>query len=174
MKQDEIIEMARQAGIYHAQDSEYHWDGLTDQKIIERTPDSAKDIAWRNRRTFEILKPFAKLVAEKSIKKALAQPEQEPVATLWQHGETGRTRITMPNDITDCDARWFKAADLYTTPPQRKPLTDEEIEDLYFDKFSMGDLKGFARAIEAAHGIWPENSDCYGPDWTDRDGEYLK
>ena len=75
MTQDEIIEMARQAGIYHAQDSEYHWDGLTDQKIIERTPDSAKDIAWRNRRTFEILQPFAKLVEEK----ALAQPEQEPV-----------------------------------------------------------------------------------------------
>jgi hypothetical protein len=46
-----------------------------------------------------------------------AAPVQEPVATLWQHGETGRTRITMPGDITDCDARWFKAADLYTTPP---------------------------------------------------------
>ena len=64
-------------------------------------------------------------------------PVQEPVATLWQHGETGRTRITMPGDITDCDARWFKAADLYTTPPAaQRPvaephkwvgLTDEEI-----------------------------------------------
>jgi hypothetical protein len=51
-----------------------------------------------------------------AIKQALAAPVQ-PVATLWQHGETGRTRITMPGDITDCDARWFKAADLYTTPP---------------------------------------------------------
>jgi len=51
--------------------------------------------------------------------------QQEPVATLWQHGETGRTRITMPGDITDCDARWFKAADLYTSPPRllfNKPL----------------------------------------------------
>lgn len=37
--------------------------------------------------------------------------------------------------------------------PQREPLTDEQIEDLYFDKFSMGELKAFARAIEAAHGI---------------------
>mgnify|MGYP007049616578 CR=1 FL=1 len=52
-----------------------------------------------------------------AIKQALAAPVQEPVATLWQHGETGRTRITMPGDITDCDARWFKASDLYTTPP---------------------------------------------------------
>jgi len=45
-------------------------------------------------------------------------PVQEPVATLWQHGETGRTRVTMPGDITDCDARWFKASDLYTSPPE--------------------------------------------------------
>jgi hypothetical protein len=50
---------------------------------------------------------------------------QEPVATLWQHGETGRTRITMPGDITDCDARWFKAADLYTTPPAAPDLQAE-------------------------------------------------
>ena len=56
------------------------------------------------------------------------QAEQKPVATLWQHGETGRTRITMPGDITDCDARWFKASDLYTTPPKREwqGLTYEE------------------------------------------------
>lgn len=42
---------------------------------------------------------------------------------------------------------------LPTEPPQRKPLTDEQIEDLYFDNFSIRELKEFARAIEAAHGI---------------------
>ena len=55
--------------------------------------------------------------------------QQEPIATLWQHSETGRTRITMPGDITDCDARWFKAADLYTSPPVQRTwvgLTHEE------------------------------------------------
>jgi hypothetical protein len=52
---------------------------------------------------------------------------QEPVATLWQHGETGRTRVTMPGDITDCDARWFKAADLYTTPPAQ-PAPVQELQ----------------------------------------------
>ena len=93
----------------------------------------------------------------------LAQPApvQEPVATLWQHGETGRTRITMPGDITDCDARWFKAADLYTTPPaaQRQwvGLTVEE-EDAAFEQ-SMAERpkdasnketrRLYARAIEA-------------------------
>ena len=82
----------------------------------------------------------------------MAQQAQEPVATLWQHGETGRTRITMPEDITDCDARWFKAADLYTTPPQRKPLTDEEIENTLLG-YRLVDAIDIARAIESAHGI---------------------
>ena len=53
-----------------------------------------------------------------ALRQALEQSAErvEPVATLWQHGETGRTRITTPDEITDCDARWFKAADLYTHP----------------------------------------------------------
>ena len=48
-----------------------------------------------------------------------------------------------------------KAYELGGTPLPWKPdelwvgLTDEEIEDLYFDNFSMGKLKEFARAIEA-------------------------
>jgi hypothetical protein len=58
------------------------------------------------------------------VQEARPVPVQEPVATLWQHGETGRTRITMPGDITDCDARWFKAADLYTTPPAQPAVPD--------------------------------------------------
>jgi hypothetical protein len=91
-----------------------------------------------------------------AIKQARSSPVQEPVATLWQHGETGRTRITMPGDITDCDARWFKAADLYTTPPaaQRQwvGLTDEQIKrigklDLDSDYFGL--WYDFAKAIEA-------------------------
>jgi hypothetical protein len=68
----------------------------------------------------ESLEEQMRRIADKAItaiKQARSAPVQEPVATLWQHGETGRTRITMPGDITDCDARWFKAADLYTTPP---------------------------------------------------------
>ena len=46
---------------------------------------------------------------------------------------------------------------IYTTPPQRKPLTDEEIMNIA--KVSCigisphEDTLNFARAIEAAHGI---------------------
>jgi hypothetical protein len=45
----------------------------------------------------------------------------------------------------------FKAAMKDAEQSQRTwvGLTDEEIEDLYFDKFSMGELKAFAKAIEA-------------------------
>ena len=93
---------------------------------------------------------------------------QEPVATLWQHGETERTRITMPGDITDCDARWFKVSDLYTTPqpayvatprvPERKPLTDEQLYKVFpaiasYTEANKTLYRSIARAIEAAHGI---------------------
>ena len=43
------------------------------------------------------------------------------------------------------------------TPPQRKPLTDEEISDMWCEvsntDFVTGDTHVFARAIEAAHNI---------------------
>ena len=38
----------------------------------------------------------------------------EPVAQLWQHGETGRTRVLMPDAVTDCDAQWRMVSALYT------------------------------------------------------------
>jgi hypothetical protein len=39
---------------------------------------------------------------------------------------------------------------LYTAPQKKEwvGLTDDEIEDIYFDKFSMSELEGFARSIE--------------------------
>jgi hypothetical protein len=44
---------------------------------------------------------------------------------------------------------------VYTTPPQRKPLTDEEIETYRYmiDWTAHWSYIKFARAIEAAHGI---------------------
>ena len=83
-------------------------------------------------------------------------PVQEPVATLWQHGETGRTRITMPGDITDCDARWFKAADLYTTPPAAQPApVQEPVGWFKYDKVS---------------GCWHPQHDEFAPTHAVREG----
>jgi len=71
-----------------------------------------------------------------ALREALAeQPaQQEPVATL------------------------FGSLPVYDTSPpaQRKPLTDDELADLWY-KQSL-DWMEFARAIEAAHGIKEKNA----------------
>ena len=58
-------------------------------------------------------------------------------------------------------ADWLKHL-TRTTPPQRKPLTDEEIEDIWADCPADLDDKinvlTLARAIEAAHGIGCETT----------------
>ena len=59
MNRDDVIRMAREAGIQHAFDSEGHWDGLTNETIIERNPDSEGTKAYRVERIVEILEPFA-------------------------------------------------------------------------------------------------------------------
>jgi hypothetical protein len=68
--------------------------------------------------------PDCKCPTENPCLKSLAQPAQE----LWAGVDF----------------------DIKTTPPQRKPLTDEQIEDIAAQ--TMFPIN-FARAIEAAHGI---------------------
>ena len=63
--------------------------------------------------------PVAKL-AQAAIKKALAQPEQEPVAYLCENA-VGHKYFRWKKPTST-----YKPIALYTTPPaQRKPLTDE-------------------------------------------------
>ena len=127
--------------------------------------------------------------------------QQEPVAWMYQDKSTHEVRFQKHmKDFVDhsktsevplyseplanhelqcvCGAVWCGDEMVHlpnkTTPPQRKPLSNQKIIEMYNEPRSDAEMIEFARAIEAAHGIWPENSDCYGPDWTDRDGEYLK
>ena len=89
-----------------------------------------------------------------AIKEALAQPEQEPVVfEEWlsnQHGD--------PEEIGFLQAlriAYISGQDSIITPPQRKPLTDEEIR-LQWSEFWETECHPwaieFARAIEAA--VW--------------------
>ena len=50
---------------------------------------------------------------------SIAANAGEPVAHLWQHCETGRTRIVMPDMIVDADASWQVVGPLYlgAAPP---------------------------------------------------------
>lgn len=84
------------------------------------------------------------------------EPEPEPVAYLWQHGETGRTRIIEKDQVWTSSNQWNRVGPLYLHPPQRKPLTEEQIEYLAPVSFTWRDMVTFARAIEAAHGIGGE------------------
>jgi hypothetical protein len=79
--------------------------------------------------------------------------------------------VTLTNDMTSAMAdaledpnnersSWDLAENMWQamlpkvpTPPQRKPLTDEQIYDMYNEPRSDAEMIAFARAIEAAHGI---------------------
>ena len=78
------------------------------------------------------------------LRDRLAQPEQEPVAYIEHH---------KGGDNLVWDDPGGKRSPLYTAPPQRKPLTDEEISDLWCKvsntDFVTADTHEFARAIEA-------------------------
>ena len=74
-----------------------------------------------------------------------AQPEQEPVACVVPHGATMRLEWASVDAAHNA-----KIGPLYTTPPQRKPLTDEEIGAILEGVNAYGTrLYTFARAIEA-------------------------
>ena len=89
-----------------------------------------------------------------AIEEALAQPEQEPVACVQDLDEVKRKHLVYEKGMDWKDP-------LYTTPPQRKPLTDEQIEPIAIDVLGYGalrkqDMELFTesvRAVEAAHGI---------------------
>ena len=78
----------------------------------------------------------------------LAQPEQEPVAIVHIKDDclVGSHRDNSKPFPDGQYGLW----PIGTTPPQRQPLTDEQIEDIAAK--TMFPIN-FARAIEAAHGI---------------------
>ena len=87
------------------------------------------------------------LKAQAALRKALAQPEPEPVAWMDRDGDI------YPMPETEGWRPPHKL--LYTHPPQRKPLTDEEILKAWkpYEGNAFTTKYEFARAIERAHGI---------------------
>jgi hypothetical protein len=108
-------------------------------------------------------------IAITSIRQAIEQAQQaQPVA--WQERQARRMRDGVVTEWTDwypcryrtidearaeaCDHIPYEWRPLYTAPPPRQPLTDEQIINKA-DRFdwSKDCAVHFARAIEAAHGI---------------------
>ena len=109
-----------------------------------------------------------------SLRKAIAEAEQEPVAWLITDEKINHLQVESIQRLidrarhahhTDICLRingkdeWFQADWLKhmtrTSPPQRKPLTDEEIAKIASTPCAVvgSYVHTFARAIEAAHGI---------------------
>jgi hypothetical protein len=79
-----------------------------------------------------------------SLRQAITEAEkQEPVA--WIKRSAKGNIIDLLSEPDD------DAEPVYTTPQQRKPLTDKQIAKL-MDIYDVASLD-YARAIEAAHGI---------------------
>jgi hypothetical protein len=111
-------------------------------------------------------------VAQALLDDVYAEELEQPEAK-----QSGTISITTPAPIAYlCENatghkyfRWkkpsnvYKPIPLYTTPPQRKPLTDEQIAEMWLEILGSTPPSGihedglqpwrFARAIEAAHGI---------------------
>ena len=117
MTKEEMIELAKQAG-------------------FERLGHTAEDWVCH----FEDIEEFTKLVAEKAIKEALAQPEQEPVA--WDNCRAERMCRSWCGNSA-CASHY---AD--TTTPQREfvGLTDEEKHAIRYSHMTSAE---FIEVIEA-------------------------
>ena len=75
------------------------------------------------------------------------ETEQEPVAWMvYTEGGTSAYVTDNPNDLVGA----YRALAIYTAPPQRPRLTDEEIEDIYlaWDVTPGRRIADLARAIE--------------------------
>ena len=89
--------------------------------------------------------------------KAPPQPEKEPVAWGVFEGNL-HDMFFSPSEaqeMADLKGTHAEVRPLYTTPPQRKPLTDEDVERIVREARVGEHGIGYtiARAIEAAHGI---------------------
>ena len=83
-----------------------------------------------------------------------ASAGSEPVAHLWQHCETGRTRIVMPDMIVDADASWQVVGPLYlgAAPPTAQAEGWRPIETAPKDKSNIVLLRQPCGSI--ANGFW--------------------
>lgn len=86
-----------------------------------------------------------------ALRKRLAQPEQKPVA--WANLNELTEQFNSVNCGTVYRLPDEVRSPLYTSPPQRKPLTEEEIEllttDPRFAHIETPTLAEFARAVIA-------------------------
>ena len=82
----------------------------------------------------------------------------KPVAWIFTWYEIAKDRLV--RRIIDCEERpnipGYDLIPLYTHPPQREPLTDEEIDAIELPPSGTATVRDLVRVIERAHGIGGE------------------
>ena len=137
-------------------------NGLSEDAVCQSSHHAKKD----RHTSLDVCPVFLRLrAAITALQAALEEPVQEPVA--WMVYTLDGKSVCVTDNPTDCGSK-HKALPLYTAPPQRKPLTDEEIlEAVGWERAEMymkltpnfpveearkETLKN-ARAVEAKHNI---------------------
>ena len=137
---------------------------MTEREALKLALDAFGEIAWSNETQWQRDRAKEAITA---IKEALAQPEQEPVAQyLGTNGGIPNVKMLKPVNFgadlyttppqQELVCVWcavWAGQELVETPPQRKPLTDEEITQVFGVGYVAKEFVEFVRAIEAAHGI---------------------
>ena len=145
MIKDEALRMALEALTYIYTETTADEDELIDQAITaikKALAQTQEPVAWEQ---------FYPDIGKPQIAEALAQPKQEPMAWI----STGPAR--MIHWTSDKPAYGDDWVPLYTTPPQRKPLTLSQKQRLWSsvgDKPTLKDrVNAYGLAIESAHDI---------------------
>jgi hypothetical protein len=95
-----------------------------------------------------IVEDYSKAADELRRLHALTEPEQEPVA--WMCSDESMTHKGYSRFARNKNQLWN--IPVYISPPTRKPLTDEEIDNLELPPNGCT-MRELVRAVERAHGI---------------------
>ena len=167
MTKEEIIKMAKQAGFerlgHTAEDWVCHLEDI--EEFIKLVADKAIKEALAKEKALQALHDENERLG--LYKDAYAEQEpvvwQEPVAWQVMVEDEAMKEFSIKDMAHDWCVQqklsgssyiyWIRP--LYTTPPQRKPLTDEDVERIVREARVGEHGIGYtiARAIEAAHGI---------------------
>jgi hypothetical protein len=117
--------------------------------------------AWRDVPGNEdVVEELTKII--NAVEKVLAQPEQEPCGWQFYHDGKWHNGMETNDHRANTEAAGIPIRDLYTHPPQRKPLTDEQKLMCWSRATHDADvehktehqcLMDYGSEIEAKHGI---------------------
>ena len=119
---------------------------MTDREVMQQALEALRSVQDR-RPNDETNNAIA------ALRKRLAQPEQEPVAWSFEarHIDTAWGLAVSLKHPGQEHKYLRNVKPLYTAPPQRRPLTEEEIgrfcDEVYWSPRQL------VRAVERAHGI---------------------